>query len=241
MNGDIRADRVIRTWLELEAPPSAPDGLFQKIDSATHQQRPQPRWVARLEGHHMDVIEGGRSSAPRLGLVLAVVGLILVAAVAIFAIGSRPSNPVVVAPSATATAALSGTATGAPGASTTTAVTPLPDEMLGAWYTSGPQFLWFIRAGDPACTAIARTELDCLVVQPGTGADSAGAASIQAGQVTIDWVSGYCNAVIGRYAYSLNGDSLVLTEQPDGCQGGNLMLSRAGTGTTPTAPPPPTP
>ena len=189
----------------------------------------------------MDVIKGGRRSAPQVRLVLAVVGLILVAAVAVFAIGSRPANPVVVAPSATAQAAPIATATAAPVASRTGAVDPLPDALLGAWYTSGPQFLWFIRAGEPVCTVIAHTELDCLVVQPGNGADSAGAASIQAGQVTIDWVSGYCSGVIGRYAYALNGDSLVLTEQPDGCQGGNLVLTRAGTGTTPTAPPQPTP
>ena len=82
MTENQRADRLFLTWLESEAPDQAPEELLDRIDSATRSARPRPAWVARLEGHHMEIIEGGRrSGAPSLGLIVAVV-VIAIAALA---------------------------------------------------------------------------------------------------------------------------------------------------------------
>jgi len=94
------ADRLFLAWLESEAPTAAPLGLLDRIDTATRPVRPRPTWVARLEGHHMDVIEGGgRTAVPRLSLVVATIALLLGAvAVAVF-IASQPRDGRVVLPS----------------------------------------------------------------------------------------------------------------------------------------------
>ena len=99
MTDEQRTVRLFETWLESEAPVATPAGLLDRIDTATRSARPRPGWVARLEGHHMDVIEGGRrTGVPRLGLVLAIIGLILAAVgVAAFIASQQPS--VVVNPS----------------------------------------------------------------------------------------------------------------------------------------------
>ena len=82
-------------WLESEAPERAPTGLIDQITTATRSARPRPTWIARLEGHHVDVIQGGRrSSVPRLGLALAVIGFILAVAGAIALVGSRQPDTV---------------------------------------------------------------------------------------------------------------------------------------------------
>jgi hypothetical protein len=119
---------------------------------------------------------------------------------------------------------------------------PLLDSYIGAWYHAAPAWMWFVRAGDPACTALALTDLDCVLWQPVGKPIEAGGATIEGNELTVHWVRGYCAGVISRYtAAFLGADSLTLTEQPGGCEGGNFPLTRAGTGTAPTAPPQPAP
>ena len=97
MNDQQRADRLFLTWLESEAPSATPVGLLDRIDTATRAARRRPAWVARLEGHHMDITERGRlRGVPRLGLVPAIIALVLAAAAVIAFIASQqPSIPVV--------------------------------------------------------------------------------------------------------------------------------------------------
>ncbi len=61
------------------------------------------------------------------------------------------------------------------------------------------------------------------------------------GDLKVAWKSGFCTSLTSTYTAALTGDSLNLIEHPGGCQGGDMALTRAGTGSTPTAPPPPTP
>jgi streptogramin lyase len=83
-------DRLLAAWLELEAPASAPDELPTDIHRATARIRPRPAWLARLGGHHMDVIHGGaRRRDTRLVPLLALLGLLIAAALAAVSIGSR--------------------------------------------------------------------------------------------------------------------------------------------------------
>ena len=112
MTDEQRRVRLFETWLESEAPVATPAGLLDRIDTATRSARPRPAWVARLEGHHMDVIEGGRrSGVPRLGLVLAIIGLILAAVgVVAFIASQQPSIVVNPSPSPDASASPSLTA-----------------------------------------------------------------------------------------------------------------------------------
>lgn len=245
MKANDRTTRLLQTWLESEAPQQVPAGLFTRIDTATRARTPRAAWLARLEGHHMDVIEGGRRPAiPRLAFIIAILAVVAAAAFGIMAVGSQQPGPVD-SPAASPTSGATPNQTSAPGVTpsggATAPMQPLPDSLIGAWYGSGPQFVWFLRSGESACSAFARSTGDCAVIEPGTGARSGGAAGLVNGELVIAWTSGYCNPVISRYGYSLNGDSLVLTERPGGCDGGNLALTRAGTGSAPTAPPRPTP
>lgn len=101
--------------------------------------------------------------------------------------------------------------------------------------------MWFIRASDPACVGLAHTELDCVTWQPVGRPKEVAVATLEDGAIAMARVSGYCTGRTSRYTYVLNGDSLTLKEQPGGCGGGDYALTRAGTGSAPTAPPQPTP
>jgi len=131
----------------------------------------------------------------------------------------------------------SATATSAPSG----APDPLPDELIGAWHHAAPGWWWFLRAGDPECVQAVRTELDCVVWQRGTTPKEIGAAWFDQGDLKVTWRSGFCTRITSTYSVALQGDSLNLVDIGGGCEGGNFALTRAGTGSAPTAPPPPTP
>jgi len=157
-----RAERLLRSWLESEAPTRPPEGLAQRIDTATRSARPRPAWVARLEGHHMDVIEGGRrtTGVPRLGLVLAIIALLLAFAAAAAFFGSRPQNLVVAPtaePSASAGAAAGPTAIPRqpePG-------DPIPDDLIGVWEVDYGEYYYILRGPDPYCQKRFQVHQDC--------------------------------------------------------------------------------
>jgi len=136
-------------------------------------------------------------------------------------------------------------ATTAPTVAPTTAPSPagdpVPDELIGAWYQAAPGWWWFIRAGDPECVQAVRTEGDCVVWQRGTTPKEIGAASMVDGSLQVAWRSGFCTGITSLYSVALETDSLNLVDIGGGCEGGNFALTRAGTGTTPTAPRPPAP
>ena len=119
---------------------------------------------------------------------------------------------------------------------------PLLDVYLGAWYDAAPAWMWVVRFGDPACTTLGLTDLDCLLLQPEGEQLQAGSATIHGNELTIQWIRGKCAEAASRYIVTfLGGDSLTLAERPGDCETGSLALTRAGTGTAPTAPPQPTP
>ena len=118
---------------------------------------------------------------------------------------------------------------------------PLPDAILGAWHHTAPAWMWFFRSGDPACTGFARTQLDCAIWQPEGKVREVAVATLTGTVLSMQWLSGFCTGVTSTYSATLAGDSLNLVELPGGCQGGDLALTRAGTGSAPTAPPVPAP
>lgn len=167
MSDDQRTVRLVQTWLESEAPSQVPSGLIDRIGLTTRSSRPRPAWIARLEGHHMDVIEGGRGKTnPRLTLALAIIGITLALLAAVAFVGSRqatkttpdtsltvPSGPPVASPSGAA-GRLRAIQPG----------DPLPDELIGAWYdAAGDEYAYYLRAGDPYCTGHWKTQQDCQV------------------------------------------------------------------------------
>ena len=85
------------------------------------------------------------------------------------------------------------------------------------------------------------TQLDCVVWQRGTTPKEIGAAWIADGDLHVAWKSGFCTSITSTYAIALQGDALNLVDVGGGCEGGNFALTRAGTGSAPTGPPPPTP
>ena len=158
-------------------------------------------------------------------------------------------NPPTVAPSQSPQATLIPSATTAPSGPTSTVVAPtaqpaavpLPGALIGAWHHPAPGWWWFLRAGDPECVDAVRTQLDCVVWQRGTTPREIGIATMSDGDLKVAWRSGFCTGITSTYSVALNGDSLNLVDIGGGCEGGNFALTRAGTGTAPSAPPPPTP
>jgi hypothetical protein len=132
----------------------------------------------------------------------------------------------------------SATPTSAP---TQSPAAPLPDELIGAWYNAAPGWWWFLRAGDPACVQAVQTDLDCVVWQRGTTPREIGPAFMVGRQLHVNWKTGFCSTNKSFYSVALQGDSLVLVDIGGGCNGGTFALTRPGTGSAPTAPPPPAP
>jgi len=100
--------------------------------------------------------------------------------------------------------------------------------------------MWFFPAGDPVCTKSARTSGACAIWQPEGQPREVGVATLQGNVLAVAWKTGYCTGTTSTYTMVLRGDALNLTEL-GGCSGGDYVLTRGGTGTAPTAPPPPTP
>jgi hypothetical protein len=134
-----------------------------------------------------------------------------------------------------------GSSSAAPSTAPTAAPEPVPDVLIGAWYHAAPGWWWFLRAGDPECVQAVRTETDCVVWQRGTTPKEIGSASIVDGNLQVSWKSGFCTRITSTYSIAAQGDALNLVDIGGGCEGGNFALTRAGTGSAPTAPPPPAP
>jgi len=227
-------DDRIAEWLE-EDPDRAPAQLLETVLAA------MPSVPQRRAG------QAWRPAAlPPWWQLAAAAALIVVLGL----LGLTALNPPTVAPSQSPEPSLTAPArTFTPAASPSIPVaspspqagTALPDSVIGAWYHAAPGWWWFVRAGDPACVQAVRTDLDCVVWQRGTTPREIGSASIVDGDLQVAWRSGFCTRITSLYSVALQGDSLNLVDIGGGCEGGNFALTRAGTGSAPTAPPPPTP
>ena len=112
---------------------------------------------------------------------------------------------------------------------------PIPDSILGVWYHPAPAFLWILRAGDPACIALPRTSQDCAIWQPAQGGRlQLGILTVVDGKLSLQWTQGGC-AGTSNYAFGNAADRLTL-RLASGCESGDLVLTRAGSGAAPTAP-----
>jgi hypothetical protein len=258
MTTNDRATRLLQEWLESEAPLAAPPDLNDRINTATRSSRPRPAWIARLEGHHMDVIEGGRArSAPRLGLVLAVLGLLVVAlaAAAIFSGAFRTAVvPPVTSPSASAVTAspvalASATASQSPRPTAGPRIpepgTAIPDELIGVWYVSPGEYLHIQRGPDPYCQAKYRALQDCWI----WWADSLGGIQQFGDILTIvdgklrDMSIGRqdCAGNVSTMTWTRSGNSLQLHVQPGSCftrDFPTMYLVGSGEGGAPPSVPP---
>ena len=240
-----QTERLFQTWLQSEAPQQVPDGLLDRINAATRTTRPRPTWLARLEGHGMDIIQGGRSTGlPRLSLILAVIGLILAAVVAVLVAGSGTrdsSNPT--APlGAVASPGSSGQAGGLvqpvqPG-------DPLPGDVIGNWYdASSNEYVYYLPAGDPFCVQVWR------IVTQGCNAywdDAIGGLQRYAHIVTfLDGRLRYhsigqqdCKGQDSQATYERVGDRLNLAVIGGSCFTRLAALVLVGTPTAPASAPP---
>jgi len=174
----------------------------------------------------------------------------LAIAILVGAVATAACTPVAGAPAPSPTAATSQAApnptppaaTKAPPsapAPTTTAVESLPDSMIGAWSHPAPAFWWFLRAGSPTCVAVARTDLDCVAYQLVGKPAYVGSAAMDGRLLRIRWVRGYCAGDETDFGTGMQGDTLRLFDTEGDCGGDDFVLTRAGTGAAPTAPPPP--
>ena len=232
MTEEQRAARLFQTWLESEAPELAPTGLLDQITTATRSARPRPAWMARLEGHHVDIIEGGRrSSAPRLGLALAVIGLILAIAGALaFAGSQRPTTPV--RPEASQAAIASAGPDTSPRPSSTfvwpnLAVQPgdpIPDEMVGTWYAwEFNEYDYIRQAGDPFCVSHWKTTQACLTFYrndaPSGFYRNADIVTLVDGKLRF-WPIGTgdrCQGQASLVSFKRTGNDVHLTVEPNQC------------------------
>jgi hypothetical protein len=115
---------------------------------------------------------------------------------------------------------------------------PIPDEVLGAWYAPSA-FFWVLRAGDPSCIALARTPQDCGIYDAARASPIEPATmTVESGQLVVHWWLGGCGGEISRYGFTVLEDTLTM-RVASGCESGDLIFTRAGTGTAPTAPPKP--
>jgi hypothetical protein len=227
-------DDRIAEWLESD-PVQAPPQLLETVLAAmpsVPQRRAGLAWLP--------------AALPRAWQLAAVAALVIFVGV----LALRALNPPTVAPSQSPQPSLTQPApTSTPAASASAAAAtpsaaagaPLPDGLIGAWYHAAPGWWWFLRAGDPECVQAVRTDLDCVVWQRGTTPREIGSAAIVDGDLQVGWRSGFCTRITSLYSIALAADSLNLVDIGGGCAGGNFALTRAGTGSAPTAPPPPTP
>jgi len=226
-------DNRIADWLE-DDPVHAPAQLLETVLAA------MPSVPQRHGG------QAWRPAAlPRWWQLAAAAALVVVLGL----LGLKALTPPTVAPSqspqptATQSAPTSTPASSIAAATPTAAATgePLPKALLGAWSHAAGGWWWFLPAGDPECTQAVHTTEACAVWDRQVTTAEIGIATYAADTVSIRWRSGFCNGVTGVYTVELSGDALTLLEHPGGCEGDNLVLTRAGTGRAPTAPPPPTP
>jgi hypothetical protein len=227
-------DDRIAEWLEndpLEAPPQVLQTVLAAMPSVP-QRRVGLAWLP--------------AALPRAWQLAAAVVLVL--AVSIFAV--QALNPPTVAPSQSPQTTPVPSAPGPSARPTPTVVpptaspvagAPLPAELIGAWHHPAPRWWWFLRAGDPECVQALRTQLDCAVWQRGTTPREIGIATMSGRNLKVAWKTGFCTGISSTYSVALDGDSLTLVDIGGGCEGGTFALTRAGTGSAPTAPPPPTP
>jgi hypothetical protein len=225
-------DDRIAEWLEddpVQAPPQVLETVLAALPSVP-QRRAGLAWLP--------------ASLPRAWQLAAAVVLVL----AVSFLALQALNPPNVAPSQSpqTTPAPSATTPGAgptptevpPTASPIPAV-PVPAELIGAWYNPAPGWWWFLRAGDPECVQAVQTVLDCVVWQRGTTPREIGAATMSGPALKVAWKTGFCTGIHSTYSVARDRDSLILVDIGGGCEGGTFALTRAGTGSAPTAPPPP--
>ena len=122
---------------------------------------------------------------------------------------------------------------------TTTPAAPLPEAFIGAWYHPAPAYWWFLRAGSPTCIVVAHTDGDCVAYQLGAQAAYVGAAAMDGRLIRIHWTRGYCAGRETDFGTGVDGDTLKLFDTEGDCGGDNFVLTRAGIGAAPSAPPPP--
>ena len=226
-------DDRIAEWLE-DDPVKAPAQLLETVLAAVPsvpQRRAGSAWQP--------------AALPRPWQLAA--AAVLVVAVGLLAL--RAFTPPTVAPSQSPPASPTepvptptpGPSTGSATPSDAAAGLPLPNELIGAWSHAAGGWWWFLPAGDPECVEAVHTSEACAVWDRGVTTTEIGIATYAPDVVSIKWRSGYCNGVTGVYTVKLEGDALTLLEHPGGCEGDNVFLTRAGTGSAPTPPPPPTP
>lgn len=226
-------DNRIADWLE-DDPVHAPAQLLETVLAAmpsVPQRRAGQAWRPAALPRWWQL-----AAAAALVVALGILGLKALTPPTVAP--SQSPQPTVRQPVPTSTAAPP-TVTATPSAAPTGE--PLPAPLLGAWSHAAGGWWWFLPAGDAECTQAVHTTEACAVWDRQVTTVEIGIASYAEGTVSVRWRSGFCNGVTGVYTVELDGDSLTLLEHPGGCEGDNLVLTRAGTGSAPTAPPPPTP
>jgi hypothetical protein len=114
---------------------------------------------------------------------------------------------------------------------------PIPDALLGAWSHPSGGFMWFLRAGEPACLQRPRTVQDCALWQSAGRPVESAIVAVVDGRLQVQWTQGGC---AGRAIYSFGiGEDRLTMRLVGGCQSGDFVLARTGSAGAPTAPPKP--
>jgi len=229
-------DNRLADWLE-DDPVVAPPQLLETVLAAVPsipQRRAGGAWRPGALPRWWQL-----AAAAALVVVLGLLGLRALNSPTVAPSQSPP--PPSPAASVTATGSAAPTRSPRPTPSPAPPAAPLPDTLIGAWYNPAPGWWWFLRAGEPACVQAVRTDLDCVVWQRGTAPREIGIATMSGRNLQVAWHSGFCATITSLYTVALDADSLVLNDIGGGCQGGTFNFTKAGTGSAPTAPPPPGP
>lgn len=244
MNDRDRVHRLVTSWLESEAPLGARPELLEHIVSTTGRARPRPRWLARMKGNHMDVIEGGRGrGALRLIPILVVLGLLAVLVAGLAAVGAFRNDPPAIA---VVDPVASGEST--PFMRPIIPGEPLPDSVIGSWRERqgdeyGVLYMHILRAGDPVCLAYVQTTQDCSVLQ--WAADDLYLSdiqilTIQEGKIhQVEFLGRNCTPRSTDFTFEVSANAFFIEPTPPTpCNSASLDFVRAGIDGVPLAKPP---
>jgi hypothetical protein len=253
MNHDVNVDRLLATWIEEVLPLHEPDDLLDRVLDTTKRRRPRPAWLAQLTGSYVS------SNPRRIGVdglrlvpMIALLGLLVAAAIAVAAIGVGHKDPSIVmlpsppVPSPAASARPNST----PSAfvQSTWPGDRVPDELLGSWVSqfAPTDFIWFLRAGDSWCRSKVNTEQDCSARQFGASAATKttwAIVTIVEGKLfshPIDDLRCFGEDVTETYVL-LAGKLTLTGSHPEACYSNTNTYVRPGASGRPTAPPEPAP
>jgi hypothetical protein len=222
----VDLDRQLAAWMEVEATAPAPPDLMVHVTAVTSQRHPRPAWLARLRQARATA-GPARSAVLVVGLavlMLAMLGLAVVAGGALPGPDDVPPPVMTPAPSATASVL--------PSAGPSATPIPVDPALRGRWVTTVGQLPALGNGSGPISFTIGAPGLDAAVANLAPGATFAGsieAVGSEQVRLLLATNGGGCTADDeGTYRWTLSDDGSLLTLQPisEGCATRGTVLGR---------------